>query len=368
MNHAAGPSRLRNIGRALLVSAPLMGCEPTDASSAGNDAAVGAVTAPTAATIANGRVVVERALAFADALAEGQRGDLFQAYSFSNASRWHTYPQADMYRRRRIGLALKTLTAEQWRLLDALLAAATGSSQNEGIDEIRQHLNADDYLRQIGKGDAYGRGEFYVAFLGRPSSTDLWQLQFGGHHLALANTYRGGVLIGATPSFRGMEPAGPFEYNGVTNAPQLQERNAFRDFLASLDERQMANARLANRVPNVVMGPGTDWTFPAQAEGIPAASLNSRQRALLLAAIATYIGDVDDANAAAYMARYERELAATRVSYAGSTSLSRVGDYVRIDGPSMWIELSLNPGYNFSDPHPHSVWRDKTRDYGGTRR
>jgi hypothetical protein len=272
-----------------------------------------------------------------------------------------------MYLRRRIGLPLKTLSAEQWRLLDALLAAGTGSSQNEGIDEIRQHLNADDYLRQIGKGDAYGRGEFYVAFLGRPSPLGLWQLQFGGHHLALANTYRDGVLVGATPSFRGIEPVWPFEYNGVVNAPQLQEMGAFRELLASLDERQLVNAKLANRFPDVVMGPGRDWTFPARAEGIPAASLSSRQRALLLAVIATYVGDIDDANAASFMARYEKEMVTTRIGYSGSASLSQVGDYARIDGPSVWIELSLNRGWNFSDPHPHSVWRDKTTDYGGTR-
>ncbi len=70
-----------------------------------------------------------------------------------------------------------------------------------------QHLNADDHLRQIGKGDSYGRGDFYIAFLGTPSDSGLWQLQFGGHHLALINTYRDGALAGATPSFQGIDQA-----------------------------------------------------------------------------------------------------------------------------------------------------------------
>jgi hypothetical protein len=317
---------------------------------------------------ASGAAVLKRANDFIGTLSDAQRADLLQEYTFANASRWHTYPQWYLGRRGRIGLRLETLSETQWGALNALLAAATGTGRNEGYDEIQQHLNADDYLRQIGKGNGYGRGDFYVAFLGRPSEKGLWQLQFGGHHLALTNTYRDGILIGATPSFRGIEPAFPFEYNGITHAPQRQEMDAFLALLASLDKRQLASARLSGRFSDVVMRPGVDWTFPTKAEGIPASSLNSQQRALLLAVIATYVGDIDDANAAAFMARYERELAATHIGYAGSTSLTRAGDYVRIDGPSVWIELVMDTPYNFPGPHPHGVWRDKNADYGGTRR
>jgi hypothetical protein len=41
------------------------------------------------------------------------------------------------------------------------------------------------------------------------------------------------------------------------------------------------------------------------------------------------------------------------------------GDYVRIDGPSVWIEWSLQPGRSIEGIHPHSVWRDRAADYGG---
>jgi len=56
---------------------------------------------------------------------------------------------------------------------------------------------------------------------------------------------------------------------------------------------------------------------------------------------------------------------ATSFGYSGSTSVSRPGDYVRIDGPSVWIEFSMHSGIVFSHPHPHAVWRDKKTDYGG---
>lgn len=116
------------------------------------------------------------------------------------------------------------------------------------------------------------------------------------------------------------------------------------------------------------MRPGKDWSFPRRTEGIPASSLNSQQRAHLLAVIAAYVNDIDDANAELILARYERELDATHISYSGSTSLSNQGDYVRIDGPSVWIEFVMDAPYNFPEPHPHGVWRDKNTDYGGTRR
>lgn len=194
----------------ILASASLMGCMPL-ASSAERETPMSRLSASSEAARESFRTVLDRAHAFIATLDDAQRADLLQEYTFANASRWHTYPQwylGKWYlgRRGRIGLRLETLSETQWRALNALLAAATGTGKNEGYDEIEQHLNADDYLRQIGKGDGYGRGDFYVAFLGTPSESGLWQLQFGGHHLALTNTYRDGALIGATPSFRGIEP------------------------------------------------------------------------------------------------------------------------------------------------------------------
>ncbi|MBB4481260.1 DUF3500 domain-containing protein [Rhizobium etli] len=322
----------------------------------------GSTSASSDATRKAFRTVLDRANGFIATLSDNQRSALLQPYTFANASRWHTYPQWYLGRRGRIGLRLETLSKTQWSALNALLAAATGSGKNEGYDEIQQHLKADDHLRQMGKGDGYGRGDFYVAFLGTPSETGLWQLQFGGHHLALTNTYRDGTLIGATPSFRGIEPAFPFEYNNITYAPQRHEMDAFRALLASLDEGQLAQAKLSRSFADVIMRPGKDWSFPKRAEGIPASSLNSQQRALLCAVIAIYVSDIDDAIAELIMARYERELEATHISYSGSTSLSRERDYVRIDGPSVWIEFVMDAPYNFSAAA--SAWRLARQEYG----
>jgi hypothetical protein len=43
----------------------------------------------------------------------------------------------------------------------------------------------------FGRGPAFGEDEYYLAFVGTPSSTEPWMLQFGGHHLAINLTMAG---------------------------------------------------------------------------------------------------------------------------------------------------------------------------------
>lgn len=85
-------------------------------------------------------------------------------------------------------------------------------------------------------------------------------------------------------------------------------------------------------------------------------------------AISLYVNDISDPEAAAILARYESELGSTHLAFSGSTSLTNTGDYVRIDGPSVWIEMVMDPPYSTDRPHIHAVWRDKHTDYGGSRR
>ncbi|GAB2558267.1 DUF3500 domain-containing protein [Spirosoma areae] len=59
-------------------------------------------------------------------------------------------------------------------------------------------------------------------------------------------------------------------------------------------------------------------------------------------------------------------LADTYGAYSGSGTLNQPNDYVRLDGPSIWIEYSAQPSRDFPGMvHPHSVWRDRHTDYGG---
>ena len=267
----------------------------------------------------------------------------------------------------RVGITLGDLKAEQLTALTALLKAATGTASGLGYDEIEQQLNADDYLNTHGGGDSYGRANYYVAILGSPQDSGTWEFQFGGHHLAVANTYTDGKLAGATPSFRGVEPFTAFTLNGKSNQPLKVKYTAFAAMLDALSAEQLAGAKLSDVYSDLVLGPGKDWAFPAKREGVKLSTVSAQQKKLALAAIATYVDDIADGDAATILARYEKELDETCLSWSGTKALTAQNDYARIDGPSVWIEFSMQHGIVLSGNHPHSVWRDRTSDYGGTK-
>jgi hypothetical protein len=79
-----------------------------------------------------------------------------------------------------------------------------------------------------------------------------------------------------------------------------------------------------------------------------------------------WLQDVDDASGTSLLATYEGELDQTYIAYSGNTTLANHADYVRIDGPSVWIEFVCQNGVVYSEIHYHAVYRDHTRDYGNS--
>ncbi|MEF2279610.1 DUF3500 domain-containing protein [Deinococcus sp. YIM 134068] len=153
----------------------------------------------------------------------------------------------------------------------------------------------------------------------------------------------------------------------TTYAPLYQEQQALVAMLAGLDSTQLASAKLSQTFSDVLLGPGEDGEFPTTKSGLAVSGLSTAQKALVLAAIAPWVQDVDDTTAAALLAIYEDELDSTFVAYSGNASLSSNADYVRIDGPSVWIEFVCQSGIVYrNEIHYHTVWRDHTRDYGAS--
>lgn len=286
-------------------------------------------------------------------------------YTLEDARKWSNFPPLGY--RDRLGITLGELDETQLGFVKAMLVEASGMAADEGYDELEQILNADDFLLAETGELGFSSSNFHIAFLGVPSANGKWELQFGGHHTAFANTYSDGRLIGATPSFRGVEPFVSFEMNGRSNDPMSQERGAFATLLGTLSPAQLDQARLSQTFTDVVVGPQKDDNFPDEREGVPGSGLTAPQRTALLAAMAPYVHDVDARNADEIMRRYEAEIDATFVAFSGNPAVTDVNDYVRIDGPSIWIEFSMQPGRSIPGVHPHSVWRDRRADYGGGR-
>jgi hypothetical protein len=287
-------------------------------------------------------------------------------YAKTDAQKWSNLPQGLIQgSNKRIGLNFGSMSATQIQYAKALIKEAAGTAANEGWDELQQLLNADDYLAANGGGSSYGAANYYIALLGTPSTSGTFEIQFGGHHTAFANTYTNGALVGGTPSFRGVEPFGTFTQNGQENQPIAQEQSALSAMLNGLSSSELATAKLSSTYSDLIAGPQKDASFPSTAAGIRCSTLTSAQKTLVLQVIATYVDDIDDADASSFMTKYSGELDNTYISYSGTTGLTTRNDYVRIDGPSVWIEYSCQGGIILAGTHPHSIWRDKTTDYGG---
>lgn len=310
--------------------------------------------------------IVAAAEAFKATLTSSQLASAQYTYTVAQAKLWSNLPQS-LYRGR-VGLASSTFSTAQWTAFYNLLKVATGTGANEGSEEYAGIIDADDYLRANGGDSGYGSGNYYIGLLGTPSTTGLWCLQIGGHHGTIIYTYSGGKMTGGTPSFRSTEPYPTWTSTNTSKTiqPLVQETAAFANFMKSLSTTELATAKRSAAQNDLIVGPQKDGSFPTTKTGVKAGNLTTAQKDLLLAAIKTYVDDLDDKAAAAVLAKYKSELDETYVSYYGGTTMAAQGDYLLIDGPSVWIEWSMQSGIIIRNGvHPHSVWRDRKSDYGG---
>jgi hypothetical protein len=329
---------------------------------------VAAATTGGTTTDCSSKTGIEQIVCLADAfkstLSASQISTLQLDYTFTNIKTWSNLPAAMSARK---GLKFSTLSSTQLAAAKALVEAMTKSSvTNEGYDEVKQIWAADDWLVSDGKANSdYGSGNYYIAFFGTPSTTGTFEIMETGHHKTVANTYNNGALVAATPHFVAVEPI-TWTTGGVTYAPVSQETDAMKALLSSLSATQLATAKSSSSFSDIILSPGKEWQFPTTYTGLVCSGLTDAQKTLALNVIKTYTNDIDAVNAAKFLALYTSELDKSYITYAGTGNMNTKGDYFRIDGPHVWIELSQNGGIIYSGPHPHSVWRDRVSDYAGT--
>lgn len=210
--------------------------------------------------------------------------------------------------------------------------------------------------------DLFGSTLYYISFLGKPSTTQPWMLQFGGHHLALNITIAGekGAL---TPTLTGAQPAS-FTAEGKTIRPVGRESDKGLALLQSLDEKQRQKAVLPYRVADLVLGPGQDGKTITP-EGLKASEMNDAQKRMLLNLIGEWAGIINESAATARMSELKADLADTWFAWSGPTDLQigkNISAYYRIQGPHLVIEYA--PQNDEPTNHVHTMYRDPTNDYG----
>jgi hypothetical protein len=238
--------------------------------------------------------VVCLAEAFKATLTKEQLAQAQRDYSKNDAARWSNFPQA-FARPSRVGLNLESLSAEQLHAFKELMKSVLSENNlNEGFDELEGALHADTYFgEKTGKTNVFGSNYYVIAFLGKPSSEQLWELMFGGHHFAFANTYRGGKLAGATPSFRGVEPLQPIQVDGRSYEPLEDEMRTFSEILSLLSEEQKEKAKISAPAGDVLLGPGKDNEFPSAKSGIKIGVLGKEATQKIIKAVGLYVNDLD---------------------------------------------------------------------------
>ncbi len=305
---------------------------------------------------------------FLSTLSTTQQSNLLHSYTLANVEHWSNLPLSIIGRN---GLRFGDLTPVQLSAVFALIQAAMS---NDGLNRLGKIRGADETIAALNAGFQWGAANYFIAFYGTPSSSSPWMLQVNGHHFALNHTYNG-KYTSASPYFLGTEPA-TYTVAGSSYSPLEKQSSA----MYALNQTLLgtSSAKLTGTFDDVVMGvngqTAIDTNFPqtypsgTSNRGVLYSTLSADQQAKVKAAIEAWVSDSDAATATELLSIYEdpAALAATYIGYSGTGSMVTVGDYIRVDGPRVWAELVVQSGIAYRNSyHYHSIWRDKTADYGG---
>ncbi|MXW65365.1 MAG: DUF3500 domain-containing protein [Bacteroidetes bacterium SB0662_bin_6] len=262
----------------------------------------------------------------------------------------------------RNGIRMGDLNEEQRASVFAVLET---SLSTEGFEKVRRIVRADEILAQSSPRAArfgWTEDNYWFAVFGAPSVTEAWSWQFGGHHLAVNVTIDEGRMF-LSPTFLGVEPA-TFEDGGETFAPLQAELEGGLALVQALDETQQAAAIVTDRPREVYAGAGRDGVVPPT-EGALAGEWSSVQQDMLVELIDLWVGMLPETEAEARHAEIAPDLHETRFAWHGPVDGSG-SVYYRIQGPRLLIEFSTQGNIGDDAGHNHSVYRDPTREYGGT--
>jgi len=314
------------------------------------------------ATAETTRRIVAAAQALLATLDAASRAKVQFPFEGPQKARWSNLPSG-IYQRE--GLRMADLTPPQ---RDAVRTLLTTALSRQGYEKVEAIMQGDEVLRgepgrqgRAGRGGPgggvnFGRDQYYLAFVGTPSVTQRWMLQFGGHHLAI-NLTMGGSQASMTPSLPAAQPA-TYTIEGRTVRPLGAENDKAFALINALDNAQRSQAILPYRVADLVLGPGQDGRT-IQPEGIRASALTAPQQAMLLELAREWAGIMHDTYAATRRAEIKANLPDTYFAWSGPTTNGSAA-YFRVQGPTVVIEYAPQGGVD----HIHTIYRDPANDYG----
>ncbi|PNY79282.1 DUF3500 domain-containing protein, partial [Deinococcus koreensis] len=203
------------------------------------------------------------------------------------------------------------------------------------------------------------------AFLGTPSGTAAWTLQFGGHHLAI-NATVAGANITLAPSLTGGQPITTTQSGKTVTVVEKvpQEVRDASTLLQGLSAAQQAKAVIGTNRIDLVLGPGQDGKT-LQPEGLPGSAMTAAQKTQLLALIKDRLNILNADDAAPKLAAIQKNLDQTYFAWYGPATAANAGSaYYRITGPTVVIEFSPQSMGGDATNHLHNMYREPGNDYG----
>jgi hypothetical protein len=307
---------------------------------------------------------VAAANAFLDALDEKQRGQAAYEFGSPKKSNWSNLPVTFVPRN---GVRLGDLNKEQRaRAMDVVAAVLSKG----GYQKVLDIMDGDQKLAEGGGGKGkgpkgggkgggpmFGADNYYLAIFGKPSETQPWMVQFGGHHLGVNVTVIGKHFV-LTPTHTGAQPA-LFKRGDREVRPLGAENDAAFKLVNALDEKQRAQAVIGERPQGeLLLGPGRDGKA-IEPKGVKGSALNADQRAMLLDVIGAWVNIVEPDAAAARLAAIKGKIGDTYFAWSGPTEKGSAA-YFRVQGPAVVIEYAPQGGTD----HIHTVIRNPEDDYG----
>ena len=308
--------------------------------------------------VARSATIFTAVSAFVDTLTAAQKTSIiYPAGDTTQRAKWSNFPTG-IYQRN--GLNIGSMTTAQKAALWPMLAAVLSP---EGYQKIANIVAADDQLG-AGGGLTFGTAQYYVSFVGTPSATGKYLLQFGGHHLAINATIKGNLATIA-PALPGAQPTS-YTLGGRTIRPIGEEYDLSFALLNSLTTAQRSIAVLSSSTRDLALGPGQDG-ITLLPEGIKASDLTVPQRAILLDLIGKSVNIIHDDASATKLASIRANLAdatnATYFSWRGPTTAAAAA-YYRIQGPNLFIEWAPQSMGGSATNHIHAMYRELGNDYG----
>ena len=297
--------------------------------------------------------IVKAAQAVAASLDDAGRAKLQFAFDSTQKTNWSNLPTG-IYERH--SLRMGDLTPPQKAAVMTLLETALSP---DGYRKVIEIVRGDEVLRNGGPGGGrvnFGEAEYYLAFLGTPSTTTPWMLQFGGHHLAINLTLAGSAASMA-PSLPAAQPA-KYTFEGKEIRPLGRENDKAFELIDALDAGQRSQAILGSTVADLVLGPGQDGKV-IQPEGLKASAMTPAQQTMLLGIVREWAGIMAEGFAEPRMAEIRANLPQTWFAWSGPTTNGSAA-YFRIQGPTLVIEYAPQRTVD----HIHTIYRDPTNDYG----